>query len=78
MSDIVERLRQYNPPDRTIDEQRQMSVDIHEAADEITRLRAQVAALEVALGHMQHQRDEARRDHKNCSEVVRRLKAGEL
>lgn len=40
LSDIVERLRNYNPPDRTVDEQRQISVDIHEAADEIERLRA--------------------------------------
>lgn len=35
MTDIVTRLRGYNPPDRTIDTQRQISVDIHEAADEI-------------------------------------------
>lgn len=45
-ADVLQRLRGYNPPDRTIDEQRQMSIDIHEAADEIERLRAQVAELE--------------------------------
>ena len=39
MSDIVERLRAYNPPDRTVDEQRQIAVDIHEAAAEIERLK---------------------------------------
>jgi hypothetical protein len=38
MSDIAERLRNYNPPDRTIDEQRQIASDIAEAAAEIERL----------------------------------------
>lgn len=49
MSDIVEKLRGYNPPDRTIDEQRQIAVDIHAAADEIARLRAEVARKDAAL-----------------------------
>ena len=44
MSDILDRLRGYNPPDRTIDAQRQIAVDIHEAAAEIERLRAALAA----------------------------------
>lgn len=35
---LVERLRAYNPPDRTIDEQRQIAVDIHEAAAALSRL----------------------------------------
>ena len=29
----IERLRQYNPPDRAIDGQRQIAVDIQAAAD---------------------------------------------
>jgi hypothetical protein len=45
-SDIVERLRGYNPPDRTVDEHRQMSQDIHDAAGEIESLRARVADAE--------------------------------
>lgn len=40
MSELVERLRRYNPPDRTVDEERQIAQDIHDAADEIERLRA--------------------------------------
>ncbi len=31
--DLIKRLRAYNPPNRTVDEQRQIAVDIHEAAD---------------------------------------------
>jgi hypothetical protein len=38
VTDLIERLRGYNPPDRTVDSQRQISVDIHEAADELARL----------------------------------------
>lgn len=37
--DILERLRGYNPPDRTNDDQRQIAVDIYDAATEIARLR---------------------------------------
>ena len=43
MTDLVQRLRAYNPPDRTADEQRQIAQDIHEAADEIERLRRENA-----------------------------------
>lgn len=39
MSDILERLQGYNPPDRTVDEQRQIAIDIQDAAAEITRLK---------------------------------------
>jgi predicted nucleic acid-binding Zn-ribbon protein len=60
MSDIVERLNQYNPPDRTIDEQRQMSVDIHEAADEITNLRAERDQLRQYLDAAQRRGEELR------------------
>lgn len=38
MTDLLKRLRSYNPPDRTVDGQRQIAVDIHDAADEIDRL----------------------------------------
>jgi hypothetical protein len=47
--DIVERLRGYNPPDRTLDSQRQIAIDIHEAADEIERLLELVEKMETAL-----------------------------
>ncbi len=53
MTDIVERLRGYNPPDRTLDGQRYMAVDIQEAADEIERLRA---ALEKIAGRREYER----------------------
>lgn len=39
MSDILERLCKYNPSDRTIDDQRQIAIDIRDAADEIAWLR---------------------------------------
>jgi hypothetical protein len=42
MSDLLQRLRGYNPPDRTIEEQRQISVDIYEAADRIEALEAEL------------------------------------
>jgi hypothetical protein len=44
VNELVERLRKYNPPDRTIDEQRQIAVDIHEAADMLVELRESVKA----------------------------------
>ena len=34
MNDIVERLMAYNPPDRTVDGQRRIAVDISDAANE--------------------------------------------
>jgi hypothetical protein len=37
--DILERLRGYNPPDRTIDEQKQIAIDIQDAIKEIEKLR---------------------------------------
>jgi hypothetical protein len=43
MSDIVERLRGYNPPDRAVDEHRQMSQDMLDSADEIESLRSRLA-----------------------------------
>jgi hypothetical protein len=52
MSDLVKRLRGYNPPDRTVDGQRQIAVDIHEAA-------ARIEALEAAL----HKIDDITIDH---------------
>jgi len=45
MTDILERLRGYNPPDRTIDGDRQTAADIAEAASEIERLRLASGAL---------------------------------
>lgn len=50
MSDIVERLRYFG------------SQMCHEAADEITRLRAQVAALEVEAGRYRYLRHISRQE----------------
>ena len=44
--DLIKRLRAYNPPDRTVDEQRQISVDIHEAADALEAAQQRIAELE--------------------------------
>jgi len=41
--DLIKRLRAYNPPDRTVDEQRQISVDIHEAADALEAAQQRIA-----------------------------------
>ena len=47
----IDRLRGYNTPDRTIDSQRQMAVDIHEAADTLEALNRvyEAARLETAM-----------------------------
>ena len=50
-TDIVDRLRQYNPPDRTIDAQRQMSMDIHEAADIIQALHVELDELKADIAN---------------------------
>lgn len=58
MTDILERLKGYNPPDRTVDGQRQTATDIHDAANEIIRLRfdldAAKAELEISDGLLAH------------------------
>jgi len=41
MSDIIERLRGYNPPDRAVDSDYQVAKDIHDALEEIQRLQNQ-------------------------------------
>ncbi len=43
MSEILTRLRGYNPPDRTHDSERIIAQDISDAADEIERLRLALA-----------------------------------
>lgn len=45
MSDVLERLQGYNPPDRTVDVDRQIAQDIADAASEITALRARAEEL---------------------------------
>ena len=45
MKDILERLHSYNPPDRTNDDQRQIAIDIQDAAAEIAKKDAEIAAL---------------------------------
>jgi ABC-type phosphate transport system auxiliary subunit len=69
MSELIQRLRGYNPPDRTIDEQRQIAVDLREAADEIERLRAENARLSLnaaidkqALDSLRAENEELRKD----------------
>lgn len=39
---LLERLRGYNPPDRTVESDRQIATDIQAAANEIERLRAEI------------------------------------
>lgn len=41
-SALLERLRGYNPPDRTVESDRQIATDIQAAANEIERLRAEI------------------------------------
>lgn len=53
MSEILTRLRGYNPPDRTIDIDRRIAVDIWDAVDEIERLRL---ALETATREAEEER----------------------
>jgi uncharacterized coiled-coil DUF342 family protein len=60
MSDLVERLRNYNPPDRTVDEQQQISKDIHEAADEIESLRASISRTQAQCVDLIVERNKAR------------------
>lgn len=49
LTDILGRLRGYNPPDRTIDEQRQIAQDISDAADAIASRDAELADLRARL-----------------------------
>jgi hypothetical protein len=81
-ADLLRRLDGYNPPDRTVDYQRQMSVDIHEAAAAIRALEAENARSlddaakfwEVALtSNSLAERAEA--DAKACREALRELVA---
>ena len=53
-ADLVARLSGYNPPDRTVDEYRQVSVDIHAAADAIT---SQATALRSAAREIERLRE---------------------
>jgi len=47
MSDILERLHGYNPPDRTVDDQRQIAIDIQDAAEEIARLNGVIRTVQI-------------------------------
>jgi len=49
--DILERLQNYNPPDRTYDNQRQIAEDIQDAIAEIRRLRGIVDAIAIIINH---------------------------
>jgi len=45
MNELIERLRNYNPPDRTVDEQRQIAIDIQDAAKVIEQQQTKIAEL---------------------------------
>ena len=45
MTNLIERLRGYNPPDRTVDDQRQIAVDIMEAADLLVACRRVISEM---------------------------------
>jgi hypothetical protein len=47
----LERLQNYNPPDRTYDNQRQIAEDIQDAIAEIRRLRGIVDAIAIVINH---------------------------
>ena len=50
MTDILERLRAYNPPDRVLgNKQSQIATDIAEAAAEISFLRREVERLQLRV-----------------------------
>jgi len=77
MSDILTRLRGYNTPDRTIDEQKQVSVDIHDAAEEIQSLQDRLEILRDQYKHDQEfagVRIQALQDrNKLLEEVVKKI-----
>jgi hypothetical protein len=50
LKDLIGRLLSYNPPDRTVDEHRKMSQDIHEAAAALDRLSRELAEARELLG----------------------------
>ncbi len=47
---LIKRLRGYNPPDRTIDSQRQIAQDIHDAADALEQARAASVPAQESVG----------------------------
>ena len=61
--DLIKRLRAYNPPDRTVDEQRQISVDIHEAADALEAAQQRIAELEQELSRWKFGRSSLVKPH---------------
>ena len=69
--DILERLQQYNPPDRTVDSQRQISVDIWEAVDRIKALEAEVERLKKRAEFMGHCNSCALHPSKTSSDTTR-------
>lgn len=52
---LTERLRGYNPPDRTTDEQRQIAIDIHAAVARIERLEAALRGLIEDVTNIEHE-----------------------
>lgn len=77
MSDILERLKGYNPPDRTVDSQRVISQDIWDAVAEITRLRnelsdteARLNAADKEIADLQAALAEKEKEHKRLKNLV--------
>lgn len=80
MADILERLKGYNPPDRTVDEQRQIAIDIEDAIKEIESLEKQNRVMREALKQRTYPDDVTRalvllvkhcpRDHHDWNEAV--------
>jgi hypothetical protein len=62
--DLIERLNGYNPPDRTVPEQRQMAQDIADAAAALVQLRDSEALArdEIAVQLIEIERIRAERD----------------
>ena len=68
MSELIERLRGYNPPDRTVDEQRSTAQDIHDAADALERAEQEVTSLRARVSYLE---DEVRKKYPFFAEAER-------
>jgi len=74
MSDILERLEAYTPPDRTISEQRRIAVDIQDAAAEITRLQELHLERTKLTTQVIEERDRLKEELAGCNELLETFK----
>lgn len=74
MSDILKRLLCYSPPDRTIDDQRQIAQDIQDAAGEIEKQGATISRLEQEVERLKNENEIYSVNDKNQREGYLRLR----